>query len=277
MPPQNSKEVHDEGATPSLFADEFLESGFGQAKKAAEQQPTDTEHSDPKSSAILSEDELVAHEYVTVRDLAEYARGTKTLTELSTLAHQRESSEYQRIVDALRASLGAAAQNMETAELYELADIAYTARTEAPSQRGTSIRGKTKKSTQTASQKPAAKKAKPTRTNPKKSKHTRSGAETSSSEQKNSLDSHVEESHQEKSKPKNTVKTPAKKPARKKTTDPKKTDKPAARVRNIKYNSDSSQEQEKQQQRAARSQVLARYTCLVENLAGLPTLLRDRT
>ena len=162
-------------------------------------------------------------------------------------------------MDALRASLGAAAQNMETAELYELADIAYTARTEAPSQRGTSIRGKTKKSTQTASQKPAAKKAKPTRTNPKKSKHTRSGAETSSSEQKNSLDSHVEESHQEKSKPKNTVKTPAKKPARKKTTDPKKTDKPAARVRNIKYNSDSSQEQEKQQQRAARSQVLARY------------------
>ena len=259
MSPQNSKEAHNEGATPSLFADEFLESGFGQAKKAAEQQPTDTEHSDPKSPAILSEDELVAHEYVTVRDLAEYARGTKTLTELSTLAHQRESSEYQRIVDALRASLGAAAQNMETAELYELADIAYTARTEAPSQRGTSIRGKTKKSTQTASQKPAAKKAKPTRTNPKKSKHTRSGAETSSSEQKNSLDSHVEEPHQEKSKPKNTVKTPAKKPARKKTADPKKTDKPAARVRNIKYNSDSSQEQEKQQQRAARSQVLARY------------------
>ncbi len=259
MSPQNSKEAHNEGATPSLFADEFLESGFGQAKKAAEQQPTDTEHSDPKSPAILSEDELVAHEYVTVRDLAEYARGTKTLTELSTLAHQRESSEYQRIVDALRASLGAAAQNMETAELYELADIAYTARTEAPSQRGTSIRGKTKKSTQTASQKPAAKKAKPTRANPKKSKHTRSGAETSSSEQKNSLDSHVEESHQEKSKPKNTVKTPAKKPARKKTADPKKTDKPAARVRNIKYNSDSSQEQEKQQQRAARSQVLARY------------------
>ena len=69
----------------------------------------------------------------------------------------------------------------------------------------------------------------------------------------------MEESHQEKSKPKNTVKTPAKKPARKKTADPKKTDKPAARVRNIKYNSDSSQEQEKQQQRAARSQVLARY------------------
>ena len=42
MSPQNSKEAHDEGATPSLFADEFLESGFGQAKKAAEQQPTDT-------------------------------------------------------------------------------------------------------------------------------------------------------------------------------------------------------------------------------------------
>ena len=259
MSPQNSKEAHDEGATPSLFADEFLESGFGQAKKAAKQQTTDTEHSDPKSSAILSEDELVAHEYVTVRDLAEYARGTKTLAELSTLAHQRESSEYQRIVDALSASLGAAAQSMDAAELYDLADIAYTARTEAPSQRGTSIRGKTKKSTQTASQKPAAKKAKPTRTNPKKSKHTRSGAETSSSEQKNSLDSHVEESHQEKSKPKNTVKTPAKKPARKKTADPKKTDKPAARVRNIKYNSDSSQEQEKQQQRAARSRALAHY------------------
>ena len=259
MSPQNSKETHHEGETPSLFADEILESGFGRAKRATGQQPTDTEHSDPKSPAILSEDELVAHEYVTVRDLAEYARGTKTLAELSTLAHQRESSEYQRIVDALSASLGAAAQSMDTAELYDLADIAYTARTEAPSQRGTSIRGKTKKSTQTASQKPAAKKAKPTRTNPKKSKHTRSGAETSSSEQKNSLDSHVEESHQEKSKPKNTVKTPAKKPSRKKTADPKKTDKPAARVRNIKYNSDSSQEQEKQQQRAARSQVLARY------------------
>ena len=263
MPPQNSKEAHDEGATPSLFADEFLESGLGQAKKAAEQQPTDTEHSDPKSSAILSEDELVAHEYVTVRDLAEYARGTKTLTELSTLAHQRESSEYQRIVDALRASLGAAAQNMETAELYELADIAYTARTEAPSQRGTSIRGKTKKSTQTASQKPAAKKAKPPRTTPEKSKRPRLGAEISSSEQKNSLDSHVEESHQEKSKPKNTVKTktPAKKPSRKKATGPntpKKADKLAAGVRNTKYNSDSSYEQERQQ-RAARSRALARY------------------
>ena len=260
MSPQNSKEAHDEGATPSLFADEFLESGLGQAKKAAKQQPTYTEHSDPKSSAILSEDELVAHEYVTVRDLAEYARGTKTLAELSTLAHQRESSEYQRIVDALRASLGAAAQNMETAELYELADIAYTARTEAPSQRGTSIRGKTKKSTQTASQKPAAKKAKPPRTTPEKSKRTRSGAEISSSEQKNNLDSHVEEPHQEKSKPKNTVKTktPAKKPSRKKTADPKKTDKLAAGVRNTKYNSDSSYEQERQQ-RAARSRALAHY------------------
>ena len=50
--PQNSKEAHDEGATPSLFADEFLESGFGQAKKAAKTQTTDTEHSDPKSSTI---------------------------------------------------------------------------------------------------------------------------------------------------------------------------------------------------------------------------------
>lgn len=167
MSPQNSKEAHDEGSTPSLFADEFLESGLGQAKKAAKQQTTDTEHSAPKPSAILSEDELVAHEYVTVRDLAEYARGTKTLAELSTLAHQRESPEYQRIVDALSASLGAAAQSMDTAELYDLADIAYTARTEAPSQRGTSIRGKTKKSTQTKPQKPAAKKAKPPRTNPK--------------------------------------------------------------------------------------------------------------
>ena len=258
MSPQNSKEAHDEGSTPSLFADEILESGFGRAKRAAEQQPTDTEHSDPKSPAILSEDELVAHEYVTVRDLAEYARGTKTLAELSTLAHQRESSEYQRIVDALSASLGAAAQSMDTAELYDLADIAYTARTEAPSRCGTSARRKSTKTTQTKPQKPAAKKAKPPRTNPKNSTHKQLSTDFSP-EKNNNLASLVEESHQEKSKPKNTVKTPAKKPARKKTADPKKTDKPAARVRNIKYNSDSSQEQEKQQQRAARSQVLARY------------------
>ncbi|MFC2575421.1 MAG: DEAD/DEAH box helicase, partial [Rothia dentocariosa] len=258
MSPQNSKEAHDEGATPSLFADEFLESGFGQVKKAAKQQPTDTEHSDPKSSAILSEDELVAHEYVTVRDLAEYARGTKTLAELSTLAHQRESSEYQRIVDALSASLGAAAQSMDTAELYDLADIAYTARTEAPSQRGTSIRGKTKKSTQTASQKPASKGAKPPRTNPKNSTHKQLSTDISP-EKNNNLASLVEEPHHEKAEPKNAVKTPGKKPSRKKTADPKKTDKPAARVRNIKYNSDSSQEQEKQQQRAARSRALAHY------------------
>ena len=54
MSPQNSKEAHDEGSTPSLFADEFLESGLGQAKKAAKQQTTDTEHSAPKPSAILS-------------------------------------------------------------------------------------------------------------------------------------------------------------------------------------------------------------------------------
>ena len=207
MSPQNSKEAHDEGATPSLFADEFLESGFGQVKKAAKQQPTDTEHSDPKSSAILSEDELVAHEYVTVRDLAEYARGTKTLAELSTLAHQRESSEYQRIVDALSASLGAAAQSMDTAELYDLADIAYTARTEAPSQRGTSIRGKTKKSTQTASQKPAAKGAKPPRTNPKNSTHKQLSTDISP-EKNNNLASLVEEPHHEKAEPKNAVKTP---------------------------------------------------------------------
>ena len=258
MSPQNSKEAHDEGATPSLFADEFLESGLGQAKKAAKQQPTYTEHSDPKSSAILSEDELVAHEYVTVRDLAEYARGTKTLTELSTLAHQRESSEYQRIVDALRASLGAAAQNMETAELYELADIAYTARTEAPSQRGTSIRGKTKKTTQTKPQKPAAKKAKPPRTNPKNSTHKQLSTDISP-EKNNNLASLVEEPHHEKVEPKNAVKTPGKKSSRKKTADPKKTDKPAARVRNTKSSSDSSQEQEKQQQRAARSRALAHY------------------
>ena len=261
MPPQNSKEVHDEGATPSLFADEFLESGLGQAKKAAKQQPTYTEHSDPKSSAILSEDELVAHEYVTVRDLAEYARGTKTLAELSTLAHQRESSEYQRIVDALRASLGAAAQSMDTAELYELADIAYTARTEAPSQRGTSIRGKTKKSTQTASQKPAAKGAKPPRTNPKNSTHKQLSTDISP-EKNNNLASLVEEPHHEKAEPKNAVKTPGKKPSRKKAADPntpKKADKLAAGARNTKSSSDSSQEQEKQQQRAARSRALAHY------------------
>ena len=258
MSPQNSKEAHDEGSTPSLFADEFLESGLGQAKKAAKQQTTDTEHSDPKSSAILSEDELVAHEYVTVRDLAEYARGTKTLAELSTLAHQRESSEYQRIVDALRASLGAAAQSMDTAELYELADIAYTARTEAPSRHGTSARRKSTKSTQTASQKPAAKGAKPPRTNPKNSTHKQLSTDISP-EKNNNLASLVEEPHHEKVEPKNAVKTPGKKPSRKKTADPKKTDKPAARVRNIKYNSDSSQEQEKQQQRAARSRALAHY------------------
>ena len=234
MSPQNSKEAHDEGATPSLFADEFLESGFGQAKKAAEQQPTDTEHSDPKSSAILSEDELVTHEYVTVRDLAEYARGTKTLAELSTLAHQRESSEYQRIVDALRASLGAAAQSMDTAELYDLADIAYTARTEAPSQRGTSIRGKTRKSTQTTPQKPAAKKAKPPRTNPKNSTHKQLSMDISP-EKNNNLASLVEEPHHEKTEPKNAVKTPGKKPSRKKAADPntpKKADKLAAGARN---------------------------------------------
>ena len=261
MSPQNSKEAHDEGATPSLFAAEFLESGFGQVKKAAEQQPTDTEHSDPKSSAILSEDELVTHEYVTVRDLAEYARGTKTLAELSTLAHQRESSEYQRIVDALRASLGAAAQSMDTAELYDLADIAYTARTEAPSRCGTSSRRKSTKTTQTKPQKPAAKKAKPPRTNPKNSTHKQLSTDISP-EKNNNLASLVEEPHHEKVEPKNAVKTPGKKPSRKKAADPntpKKADKLAAGARNTKSSSDSSQEQEKQQQRAARSQVLARY------------------
>lgn len=230
MSPQNSKEAHDEGATPSLFADEFLESGFGQVKKAAEQQPTDTEHSDPKSSAILSEDELVTHEYVTVRDLAEYARGTKTLAELSTLAHQRESSEYQRIVDALRASLGAAAQSMDTAELYDLADIAYTARTEAPSRCGTSSRRKSTKTTQTKPQKPAAKKAKPPRTNPKNSTHKQLSMDISP-EKNNNLASLVEEPHHEKAEPKNAVKSPGKKPSRKKAADPntpKKADKLAA-------------------------------------------------
>ena len=81
-----------------------------------------------KDTPLLSDEQLRTTAELTVRDLAAYARGEVSRTELSERAAQRASAPYRKALKTLKHSLGPAAHTMTDDAIYELVDIALAAR-----------------------------------------------------------------------------------------------------------------------------------------------------
>ena len=81
-----------------------------------------------KDAPLLSDEQLRTTAELTVRDLAAYARGEVSRTELSERAAQRASAPYRKALKTLKHSLGPAAYTMTDDAIYELVDIALAAR-----------------------------------------------------------------------------------------------------------------------------------------------------
>lgn len=81
-----------------------------------------------KDAPLLSDEQLRTTAELTVRDLAAYARGEVSRTELSERAAQRASAPYRKALKTLKHSLGPAAYTMTDDAIYELVDIALVAR-----------------------------------------------------------------------------------------------------------------------------------------------------
>lgn len=81
-----------------------------------------------KDAPLLSDEQLRTTAELTVRDLAAYARGEVSRTELSERAAQRASAPYRKALKTLKHSLGPAVHTMTDDALYELVDIALAAR-----------------------------------------------------------------------------------------------------------------------------------------------------
>ena len=81
-----------------------------------------------KDAPLLSDEQLRTTAELTVRDLAAYARGEVSRSELSERAAQRASAPYRKALKTLKHSLGPAAHTMTDDALYELVDIALAAR-----------------------------------------------------------------------------------------------------------------------------------------------------
>ena len=108
--------------------------------EAVQGEPVDSEPVDPtvveptraqqqkKDAPLLSDEQLRTTAELTVRDLAAYARGEVSRTELSERAAQRASAPYRKALKTLKHSLGPAAHTMTDDALYELVDIALAAR-----------------------------------------------------------------------------------------------------------------------------------------------------
>lgn len=80
-----------------------------------------------KDAPLLSDEQLRTTAELTVRDLAAYARGEVSRTELSERAAQRASVPYRKALKTLKHSLGPAAYTMTDDAIYELVDIALAA------------------------------------------------------------------------------------------------------------------------------------------------------
>ena len=103
--------------------------------EAAQGEPADSTTDEPtraqqqkKDAPLLSDEQLRTTAELTVRDLAAYARGEVSRTELSERAAQRASAPYRKALKTLKHSLGPAAHTMTDDALYELVDIALAAR-----------------------------------------------------------------------------------------------------------------------------------------------------
>ncbi|MBS4940359.1 MAG: DEAD/DEAH box helicase [Rothia mucilaginosa] len=101
----------------------------------AQGEPVDSTTDEPtraqqqkKDAPLLSDEQLRTTAELTVRDLAAYARGEVSRTELSERAAQRASAPYRKALKTLKHSLGPAAHTMTDDALYELVDIALAAR-----------------------------------------------------------------------------------------------------------------------------------------------------
>ena len=101
----------------------------------AQGEPVDSTTDEPtraqqqkKDAPLLSDEQLRTTAELTVRDLAAYARGEVSRTELSERAAQRASAPYRKALKTLKHSLGPAAHTMTADALYELVDIALAAR-----------------------------------------------------------------------------------------------------------------------------------------------------
>lgn len=81
-----------------------------------------------QDAPLLSDEQLRTTAELTVRDLAAYARGEVSRTELSERAAQRASAPYRKALKTLKHSLGPAAHTMTDDAIYELVDIALAAR-----------------------------------------------------------------------------------------------------------------------------------------------------
>ena len=103
--------------------------------EAAQGEPADSTTDEPtraqqqkKDAPLLSDEQLRTTAELTVRDLAAYARGEVSRTELSERAAQRASAPYRNALKTLKHSLGPAAHTMTDDAIYELVDIALAAR-----------------------------------------------------------------------------------------------------------------------------------------------------
>ena len=103
--------------------------------EAAQGEPADSTTDEPtraqqqkKDAPLLSDEQLRTTAELTVRDLAAYARGEVSRTELSERAAQRASAPYRKALKTLKHSLGPAAHTMTDDAIYELVDIALAAR-----------------------------------------------------------------------------------------------------------------------------------------------------
>ena len=101
----------------------------------AQGEPVDSTTDEPtraqqqkKDAPLLSDEQLRTTAELTVRDLAAYARGEVSRTELSERAAQRASAPYRKALKTLKHSLGPAAHTMTDDAIYELVDIALAAR-----------------------------------------------------------------------------------------------------------------------------------------------------
>lgn len=103
-----------------------------------------------KDAPLLSDEQLRTTAELTVRDLAAYARGEVSRTELSERAAQRASAPYRKALKTLKHSLGPAAHTMTDDAIYELVDIALAARQATQSE--------AKQSEESSRKKPAQKK-----------------------------------------------------------------------------------------------------------------------
>ena len=129
--PTNTKPAKVEAAQGEPVDSESVDSTVVEPARAGSAAPADSAaraRPRKKDAPLLSDEQLRTTAELTVRDLAAYARGEVSRTELSERAAQRASVPYRKALKTLKHSLGPAAYTMTDDAIYELVDIALAAR-----------------------------------------------------------------------------------------------------------------------------------------------------